>query len=78
MPEGEFHRQVRHLAARVDQELAMETPMYPCEGMEGWPFPGFHNPFALAMAYDGEAECSPCMLWTGAAMRAELLHRNRF
>lgn len=63
--EGKLHRQVRYLAARVDQEIAMETPMYPCEGMEGWPFPRFHNPFALAMAYNEAAECSPYMLWTG-------------
>ncbi len=63
--EEQLHSQVRYLAARVDQEIAMDTPLYPYEGMEGWPFPRFHNPFALAMAYDEAAECSPYMLWTG-------------
>ena len=62
---------VRYLAAEIktDSVLSSEEIQSDCEGFygrENWDFPLLHNPFAAALAYDKNAECSSYMLFTGA------------
>ena len=59
----------RYLAARIVEGPAMEKLDYTGEefyAREGWPFTRLHNPFATALEYSPQAECSPFMLFTGA------------
>lgn len=60
---------VPYMAAFVDTGAELEEAQFDPEtfyGRENWDFPQLHNPFAVAWAYDKEAECSPYMLFTGA------------
>lgn len=60
---------VPYMAAFADTNVKMEENQFDPEtfyGRENWDFPQIHNPFALALAYDQDAECSPYMLFTGA------------
>lgn len=60
---------VRYLAAGIDNALTVLETQSDCEafyGMENWDFPMLHNPFAVALAYSKDAECSSYMLFTGA------------
>ncbi len=69
---GESHDvllRVPYMAAFADTNVKMEEPGFDPEtfyGRENWDFPQIHNPFAVALAYDQDAECSPYMLFTGA------------
>lgn len=59
----------RYLAAEIDNALTVEETESNCEafyGRENWDFPLLHNPFATALAYSPEAECSSYMLFTGS------------
>lgn len=62
---------VRYLAAEIktDSIFTNEEIQSDCEdfyGRENWDFPLLHNPFAAALAYDKDAECSSYVLFTGA------------
>ena len=60
---------VPYMAAFADTNVKMEEAQFDPDtfvGREDWDFPQLHNPFAIALAYDKEAECSPYMLFTGA------------
>lgn len=60
---------VRYLAARIDNACVIKESQYDLEtfyGKEGWNFPQLHNPFAVALKYSKDAECSSYMLFTGA------------
>lgn len=60
---------VPYMAAFVDTSAKIEETQFDPEtfyGRENWDFPQLHNPFAIALAYDKDAECSPYMLFTGA------------
>jgi len=60
---------VPYMAAFADTTVKLEEPRFHQEnfyGRENWDFPQLHNPFAIALAYDKDAECSPYMLFTGA------------
>lgn len=60
---------VRYLAARVDSTIPIEEAQCDPEefyGRESWDFPQIHNPFAIALEYDKDAECDSYMLFTGA------------
>lgn len=60
---------VPYMAAFVDTSAKIEEMQFDPEtfyGRENWDFPQLHNPFAIALAYDKDAECSPYMLFTGA------------
>lgn len=60
---------VPYMAAFVDTGAELEEAQFDPDtfyGRENWDFPQLHNPFALALAYDKEAKCSPYMLFTGA------------
>lgn len=60
---------VRYLAAAVDNELAsveVQSDYEDFYGKENWDFPMLHNPFAAALEYSKDAECSSYMLFTGA------------
>lgn len=60
---------VPYMAAFVDTRLKIEEAQFEPEsfyGRENWDFPQLHNPFAIALAYDKDAECSPFVLVTGA------------
>ncbi|MCI8726973.1 MAG: LysM peptidoglycan-binding domain-containing protein [Hungatella sp.] len=60
---------VPYMAAFADTTVKLEEPRFHQEtfyGRENWDFPQLHNPFAIALAYDKNAECSPYMLFTGA------------
>lgn len=60
---------VPYMAAFVDTSAKIEEEQSDPEtfyGRENWDFPQLHNPFAVAQAYDREAESSPYMLFTGA------------
>jgi len=69
---GESHDvllRVPYMAAFADTNAKMEEAQSDPEtfyGREDWDFPQIHNPFAIALAYDQDAECSPYMLFTGA------------
>lgn len=69
---GESHDvllRVPYMAAFADTNAKIEEPRFDPEtfyGRENWDFPQLHNPFAIASAYDKEAECIPYMLFTGA------------
>lgn len=71
-PIGQSHDvllRVPYMAALVDTSVKIEETQFDPEtfyGREGWDFPQIHNPFAIVLAYDKEAECSPYMLFTGA------------
>ncbi len=71
-PIGQSHDvllRVPYMAAFVDTTVKIEEPQFDQEtfyGRENWDFPQIHNPFAVAIAYDKDAECSPYMLFTGA------------
>ncbi len=61
---------VRYLAAEIktDSVFFSEEIMKNAEdfyGRENWDFPLLHNPFAAALAYDKDAECSSFVLFTG-------------
>lgn len=59
----------RYLAARVVDGPAVEKTDYTGEefyGRENWPYTKLHNPFAVALEYSPEKECSDYMLFTGA------------
>ena len=65
----EVMNRVPYLAAVADTNVKIEEAQYDPEtfyGRENWEFPQLHNPFALALAYDRDAACSPYMLFTGA------------
>ncbi len=65
----EVMNRVPYLAAASDTNVKIEEAQYDPEifyGRENWDFPQLHNPFALALAYDKDAACSPYMLFTGA------------
>lgn len=60
---------VRYLAAEIDNALINLEIQSDCEafyGKENWDFTTIHNPFAAALAYNRDAECSSYMLFTGA------------
>lgn len=60
---------VPYMAAFVDTGARIEEAQWDPEtfyGRENWDFPQLHNPFAIALAYDRDAECSPYVLFTGA------------
>lgn len=64
----EVMARVPYMAAVVDTRPKMEEAQWDTEafyGRENWPFPQLHNPFALARAYDRDAECVPYVLFTG-------------
>lgn len=69
---GESHDvllRVPYMAAFADTNAKIEEAQSDPDafmGREDWDFPQIHNPFAIALAYDKEAECSPYMLFTGA------------
>lgn len=69
---GESHDvmlRVPYMAAFVDTRAELEEAQFDSEtfyGRENWEFPQLHNPFAIALAFDKEANCSPYMLFTGA------------
>lgn len=71
-PIGQSHDvllRVPYMAAFVDTNVKLEEAQFDPEtfyGRENWDFPQIHNPFAIARAYDRDAECSPYMLFTGA------------
>ncbi len=59
----------RYLAAEIDNALITSEVQSDCEefcGKENWDFPLLHNPFAAALCYSKDAECSSYMLFTGA------------
>ncbi len=69
MSNREVMNRVPYLAAVADTNAKIEEAQYDPEtfyGRENWEFPQLHNPFALALAYDRDAACSPYMLFTGA------------
>lgn len=60
---------VPYMAAIVDTTIKIEEAQCDPEtfyGRENWAYPQLHNPFALALAYDQDAECVPYVLATGA------------
>ena len=60
---------VRYLAAEIDNVLSIPEAESDCEafyGRENWDFPMLHNPFAAALAYSKDADCSAYVLFTGA------------
>ena len=60
---------VPYMAAFADTSVKIEEAQYDPDtfmGREDWDFPQIHNPFAIALAYERDAECSPYMLFTGA------------
>ena len=69
---GESHDvllRVPYMAAFADTNAMLEEAQSDPDafmGREGWDFPQLHNPFAIALAYDKDAECNPYMLFTGA------------
>ncbi len=59
----------RYLAARVVDGPAIEKTDYTGEefyGREDWAYTKLHNPFAVALEYSPDMECSDYMLFTGA------------
>lgn len=69
MEEEHVLERVRYLAARIDSNCKIEESQYDPEifyGKSNWNFPQLHNPFAVALEYSNEAECSSYMLFTGA------------
>ena len=59
---------VRYLAAGIDNVLSIPEAESDCEafyGRENWDFPMLHNPFAAALAYSKDADCSAYVLFTG-------------
>lgn len=64
----EVMARVPYMAAVVDTRPKIEEVQWDTEafyGRESWPFPQLHNPFALAQAYERDAECVPYVLFTG-------------
>lgn len=60
---------VPYMAAFVDTSAKLEEAQFDPEnfyGRENWDFPQLHNPFAVARAFDVDAESSDYMLFTGA------------
>ncbi len=60
---------VPYMAAFVDTSAKIEETQFDTEtfyGRENWDFPQLHNPFAVARAFDVDAESSDYMLFTGA------------